>query len=147
MLDYTSSREILPGLAEFRERNKSNSGAGSGHRIHKRFRTRVVTGPFNSSSRGITVWVKYPSLIKFGTTKTSSIPSWKKIARRAGSPPLSKRRTGRSNGEVKRSDHHERSRGSLLEAFLQRYIPGSPLDIGCLLVVAVFIGGGYEWWR
>src|SRR6478672_9734753 len=33
----------------------------------------------------------------------------------------------------------------VLEALLQCHIPDPPLDIGCLLVVAVFIGGGYEW--
>src|SRR6476620_2025944 len=35
--------------------------------------------------------------------------------------------------------------GQLLEAFLQRDIPGASLDIGRALVVAVFSGGGYEW--
>src|SRR6476661_2853969 len=35
----------------------------------------------------------------------------------------------------------------VLEALLQCHIPSPPLDIGRLLVVAVFIGGGYEWWR
>src|SRR6476620_12303390 len=47
-----------------------------------------------------------------------------------------------TGNQVSRADFET---NSSLEALLQRYIPGPPLDIGCLLVVAVFASGSYEW--
>src|SRR6476646_1312631 len=44
-----------------------------------------------------------------------------------------------------RGSAQSRDATGVLEALLQCHIPGSPLDIGCLLVVAVFIGRSDEW--
>src|SRR5213082_2451090 len=54
--------------------------------------------------------------------------------------------TGR-RARLCRGSAQSRDAPGVLEALLQCHIPGSPLDVGCLLVVAVFIGGGYEWRR
>src|SRR5205823_5701149 len=43
-----------------------------------------------------------------------------------------------------RGSAQSRDAREVLETLCQCHIPGPPLDIGCLLVVAVFIGGGYE---
>src|SRR6266480_7970017 len=51
--------------------------------------------------------------------------------------------TGR-RARLCRGSAQSRDATGVLEALLQCHIPGSPLDIGCLFVVAVFTGPGYN---